>query len=145
MAADFPFSIDLNSLQFDQSLRSGNPDIDAEHEQLLHSAQDILYAASAGKPTREIQSRLDELVMAMSRHFAHEDQLMNQSGWSEAEQHAGIHRLLMAEATRLVEQHRATMASFLDIYRFVVGTLVRDHLATHDVEFHHYLQEQEGN
>jgi hemerythrin-like metal-binding protein len=143
--ATFKFEIDPATLNFDSHLASGNSQIDQEHRQLLDSARQLLAASSGGKNAREIQEMLDGLVHDMAVHFAHEDQQMIQSGWSEAAQHAGIHQLLMLEAKRLVEKHRANMASFLDIYRFVVGTMVRDHLAIHDLEFHHYLQKQSDN
>ena len=142
MAEHPHFDIDLSSLEFTDSLKSGNPEIDAEHIHMLKSAQDLIAASSGGRPSREVQALLDDLIRDMAVHFAHEDRVMNHTGWSEAEHHAGIHRLLMAEANRLAEQHRASMISFLDIYRFVVGTLVRDHLAIHDTEFHHFLEEQ---
>lgn len=143
--AAFNFDIDPASLNFDSQLASGNSLIDQEHRQLLDAARNLLAASSGGKGSREIQAMLDNLVRDMALHFIHEDQIMASSGWDEAAQHAGIHQLLMLEANRLVEKHRANLASFLDIYRFVVGTLVRDHLAIHDVEFHHFLQEQKDH
>jgi len=143
MAGYSPFELDLSSLDFNASLNSGDLVIDAEHVHLLASAKTLLSAASHGKPVREIQTLLDTLIRDMALHFAHEDRLMSKSGWSEAEHHAGIHRLLMSEAERLAEQHRSSLVSFLDIYRFIIGSLVRDHLAIHDVEFHHFLQEDQ--
>lgn len=143
--AFFPFEIDPATLNFDSLLASGNPEMDAQHRHILDCAKNLLTASSSGKNSKEIQVMLDKLVADLSAHFAFEDQMMRSSGWSEATQHAAIHTLLMVEANRLLDRHRANMISFLDIYRFIVGTLVRDHLAIHDVEFHHYLQEHKDN
>jgi hemerythrin-like metal-binding protein len=137
-----PFEIDPASLNFDNLLASGDERIDLEHRELLDAARALLTASSSGKNNKEIQTMLDNLVQELSHHFTHEDQIMHESGWSEAAQHAGIHQLLLVEANRLLDRHRSNMVSFLDIYRFIIGSLVRDHLAIHDVEFHYFLREQ---
>ena len=110
-----PFSIDASSLNFDESLLSGNATIDSEHRQLLAKAITLLNASTSGKHSREIQVLLDELAVDLANHFTHEDKIMADSGWAGARQHAEIHRLLMEEAHRLLEHHRANMVNFLDI------------------------------
>jgi hemerythrin len=88
-------------LAWSSELELGIPSIDAEHRRIV-SLLDVLHAALLERGAREtIAATLDELASFAALHWAHEEKLFAEVGFTEAPAHTEEHRLLAARVAEL--------------------------------------------
>jgi hemerythrin-like metal-binding protein len=115
------------------SLATGQPTIDAQHQELfrgiaaLHEAMTSRNASSV-----ETTKLLDYLVSFTKTHFSEEEGLMRRANYPDLERHQGVHRRLIAQLSELQQQRAAgARLSPLDVTAFLAAWL-RHHIGEVD-------------
>ena len=119
---------ELLRLIWDDLMCCGQTTIDTQHRRLFALANTLLDAEwdVNGQPpdTTPVQAFLDEAAA----HFRDEEALLRAAGYAEVEQHAGMHRVLLAQANDLLAQFKARSLPPGALFRFIVQDLMHDHM-----------------
>lgn len=84
---------------------TGFPPLDRPHRE-LHRCLRGLGAAVRARDAEDARGRVCLLAESLAEHFAEEEGLMREKGWSGLAHHAECHRFLLARV-RLLERHVA--------------------------------------
>ena len=113
--------------------------IDEDHKQLIALMNDYLNSAQRGEP--EVSKILDDLDMYAKRHFAAEQDSMEQSGYPGLLDHIRQHESLIFSLEKMMKR-------LLDVGKGVDAELVAMlrgwlclHIMSHDMKFASYLRE----
>ena len=74
-----------------KDLESGNATIDREHRELFDAVNRLMDACAKGQGRASIEPTLKFLLDYVNRHFAHEEQLHQQSGCPDLAAHKQFH------------------------------------------------------
>lgn len=77
--------------EFTKELETGNTIIDKEHRELIDAVNKLMDACSSGKGLDQVHKTSDFLNDYVKRHFAHEEQLQQQSGYPGFAAHKAFH------------------------------------------------------
>lgn len=75
-----------------RDLETGNPQIDAEHKQLIQAINRLLQACAAGNQGEALQEALSFLLQYTKTHFSHEETLQRQYHYPDYTNHLGYHQ-----------------------------------------------------
>ncbi len=102
---------------WDDSLKCGIAEIDAEHKQLIEAMNDLYIACYINPAPDDIRAFTDRLIEATRSHFAHEEAEMRRSRHPDLKGHQAEHRELLRDVTairdRCTERLDATSAQHL--------------------------------
>jgi diguanylate cyclase (GGDEF)-like protein/hemerythrin-like metal-binding protein len=112
---------------------SGNGVIDGQHKKLLDLCNVLLGRSLSHAPEAEIRRLLDGLNELCVRHFADEEEILEDIGYPELEEHKGLHRKLLSQANEIRARadsgEGATAGEYFD---FLVDTVVMRHIVKED-------------
>ncbi|MCM1578791.1 MAG: hemerythrin family protein [Ruminococcus sp.] len=112
-------------------LETGNPLIDREHRELIAAVNSLLRACSEGKGSAQMNETANFLSNYVNTHFAHEEQLQQQSGYPGYAAHKAFHdsykKKLSEVAAELSKEGMAGLFKFNE----QVGILIT-HIKTED-------------
>lgn len=127
---------------WDESMTTGIPAVDAQHQELFRQVNAFHTAMSQGKAAEELAKVLNFLGQYTVRHFADEERYMEQFKCPLAETNKAAHKQLLETFGRLREQFdqqggglRVTM----EIYRTLSEWLVK-HVKGVDSKLRHTVQ-----
>jgi hemerythrin-like metal-binding protein len=78
-------------LEWNEGLSVHIPEIDAEHQRFLRLIYELNEAIIGRMDVEEIKKRMRSLLDDAVKHFAHEEALFREWGYSEADEHAIKH------------------------------------------------------
>lgn len=84
-------------LKWDHRYELGHERIDAEHRIFLGLIVDFHEAASSGAPKEKLIRILREITKYADFHFVSEENIMAEHGYPEMDQHAQLHKALLAQ------------------------------------------------
>jgi hemerythrin len=122
-------------LEWRESFRMNIATIDVEHR-LLFTLVKQLHASS-------VRETLDELLEYVHTHFHHEQQLMDASGYPDADEHRLQHRHL---AERVAQHHASPdhwPSSRVEALRGFLNGWLESHILIHDLAFGRWYAESE--
>ena len=126
-------------LELTDSLRTGHPQIDAEHEKLFGCANMLIDAIGDSERFGEMAAKFFTMV---EEHFVNEINILKELGFPRVEQHARFHEEAVEEMAHLRRQLET--GSLLDMPELIqertVGLLVHD-ILQEDMEFKSFLSE----
>lgn len=131
-------------LVFDSRYRVGVQQVDLEHQKLFELAGRIhdSLALDVIVPMHEIRLAINELIKATESHFAHEELLMENSGYPNLESHRALHADLISRIRNFEAQvERAEQLTPVDVYEFLCSWL-GDHILTSDKMFGEFVSRQ---
>ncbi|MEO5337555.1 MAG: hemerythrin domain-containing protein [Magnetospirillum sp. WYHS-4] len=100
---------------------TGNAAIDAHHRRIAVQVNDLFDAWKAGGAPTALNSRLDEVLLEISDHFAAERSLVRGAGYAEWDTHEPIHdtmRERMGSIRAAVAQASSHTDGMIDAFRF---------------------------
>ena len=117
-----------------ETMATGAPALDADHQQLLRIVNAVELAMSASR-WDAIGGAFDALVRYTTDHFEREEKIMAMVGFPELDQHKRLHTELTAKARFLAERYKAAKE---DADRKKIAqtlhTFVQDWLVTHVIQ-----------
>jgi len=108
-------------VQWNPSYETGLQFIDQEHAGLVTQLNALIDRLAADAPIADWLPQLDQLIQAVSDHFAHEEQVMDNIGYPGYHAHRQQHLHLLQEVAEFRAQLTAagTSADALATLRFV--------------------------
>ena len=126
-------------LDWSDRFNTGISDIDQQHRRLVGFLNDLYAAMHAGKGREALGKVLIDLLAYTRTHFATEEQLMAEHGFSGLEDHKTIHQKMAQKVKVLNRQFRSgQIANPIQITNFLKNWLTR-HILETDMKFAPHL------
>jgi len=111
------------------------PRIDTQHKGLIGLINNLHTAMSEGRARTVLSGILDDLVDYTQRHFAFEESMLRQHGYSALPQHQELHRGLTAQVLELRDKLRAgKMTVTIETMQFLKNWL-SSHILSADMAY----------
>lgn len=126
--------------EFTSNLETGNAIIDKEHRELIDAVNKLLDACSEGKGRDSVKQTTDFLNNYVDRHFLHEEQLQQQSGYPGFKPHKLFHdnyKKTLKEITAGISSSGATISEMMKLNNHI-GILI-SHIRTEDKKLGAFL------
>ncbi len=98
-------SQDQELLHWNEAFMVQVPSMDNQHLGLFEAMNRLYQAVLDKSPAQLRKQRLDELLKLATRHFADEEQVMEQAGYPELRRHKQEHARLLAELDTLMQRN----------------------------------------
>ena len=95
----------------------GDPSIDAQHQQILGTINELYEALQKGKDRAVLKPILDRLLQYTLAHFEQEEQLMQEHAYPDSAQHKALHDKIRQKTGELCEH--AYLVTGQDLLRFL--------------------------
>lgn len=118
----------------------GVPKIDEQHKELVSRLNQVTAMGAESVSKEETQKTIDFLGEYIINHFGDEEALQKQSGYSEYEQHKGLHKIYVENFAKLKEEFTLNGASLkftLTLNKSLIEWIVH-HIKSVDVKFGQY-------
>lgn len=113
----------------------GHPEIDEQHKRLVGLINQLHEAMKAGGRPEDLMRIMNELVNYTRYHFAHEEKLMQQAGYSDLAAHQRVHRSMVEQVEKLRQEAGANRAGFsIKLMGFLKNWLT-DHILGSDMKY----------
>lgn len=125
-----------------KELETGNPQIDAEHQQLIQATNHLLEACAAGKGQQELRATVDFLRQYTLTHFLHEEALQLDHNYPDYPNHKRLHERFLKTVEDLSNRLYAqgpTTDLVAEINKRLAGWLL-NHIKTEDARVARHIQ-----
>lgn len=129
-----------------KELETGNPQIDAEHKNLIQASNDLLAACAAGQGRTELNKTIDFLQEYTKTHFSHEEALQMRSKYPDYANHKKLHQGFIRTVGDVSAQLKAegpTVQLVGEINKLLGGWLI-NHIKKEDVKVAKHIQAQKS-
>ena len=128
-----------------KELETGNAIIDSEHRELFAAVNRLMDACSAGHGRDHMMPMVNFLLDYVDKHFAHEEQLQNQSHYPGFFAHHAFHENYRQKLKDILSKISANGPTLIDVnaLNLHIGTLVA-HIKTEDKKLGTFLKGQSG-
>jgi hemerythrin len=111
------------------------PQIDGQHQQLVAIINELHAAMLQGTANAALGRILDELVRYAQSHFAYEEAMLQQRGYSSLTVHRAEHQKLTQQVADLQERFRAGKLTLsVQVMQFLKEWLA-NHILTRDMQY----------
>jgi hemerythrin len=94
-------------ISWDQSLETGDSEIDEQHRELFHRIDQLMAATQDRRARAEVGRLLTYLGDYVVGHFEAEERMMAEAGYPEAPTHRAEHQQFVEEYARIYQDYRA--------------------------------------
>jgi hemerythrin-like metal-binding protein len=133
------FKQKLLPLAFSEDFLSGLESIDRDHRELFEQANSLLAMFLHNAPHSQIEKSFQDILNLLSEHFEDEEYHMQAAGYPQIDKHKKLHRRLTQDAQNLMTSYHEGCLSFGELHRFLSYTVIRNHMADEDLDFHRFL------
>lgn len=126
--------------EFTKNLETGNAIIDKEHRELIDAVNRLMDACGDGKANVHVNETIKFLNDYVNRHFTHEEQLQQKSGYPEFTSHKAFHdgyKKKLIEITSGISKEGPTIAEMMKLNTHI-GVLIT-HIKTEDKKLGAFL------
>lgn len=127
--------------EWSDALSMSDPQIDAEHRQLIDLIRQLGDAVGKLEQGRQdVLDTLEALIKRTTAHFEHEERVLREHAYPAGGEHAQIHAALIGELDRAMQtlQDSDRVQQWVEVAQGV-DTLMRDHLEKEDSKYIAYL------
>ena len=135
----------MSLLTWKEEFSVGVPEVDHEHRQLIdliNKLCDRMCREAAGP--EEVSSFLGEIYLRISAHFALEEKLMRDHGYSGYHDHKADHENLLDELRDLMEDFEYGTLSDIEVVRTALENWFNGHFRGADARLHGALTARQG-
>ncbi|MES9993677.1 MAG: bacteriohemerythrin [Candidatus Thiodiazotropha sp.] len=126
---------------WDDKFSVGSAEIDRQHKALMDMANELKYELDGKRSIKTARRILKGLVDYTATHFSYEEQLMDQTGYSDAEAHKELHRKLVKDVMEYNERIEQGDEQVLgELMTFLKGWLI-EHIQKTDKQLGKHLQQ----
>jgi hemerythrin len=115
----------------------GDPSIDAQHSQIIGVINELYDAMQKGKDRDVLKSILDRLLQYTIAHFNHEENIMQECGYPDFDQHKKLHDKLRQKTIDWREN--VSLVTGHDLLRFLKEWWT-GHIQGNDKKYSPYLE-----
>ncbi len=115
-------------IEWDEKVSVGIPEIDADHKRFISLIDDLNRAILDRMEPEEIKKRLQFILDDTARHFAHEEKLLREWNYPDAEEHVRKHASVLNSLQAIQDQ---LFAYQMPAEWISVGIEVKDILINH--------------
>lgn len=127
-------------MKWQDSWNSGHKEIDKQHKKILKIVNSIIETIFKEGEYEVLENKLYDLLEHLEYHFEYEDSLLRELGYPYEYDHRMLHVELLKKIKNLIEkQKKVGNITHADIFEFIVGELVVEHLVKEDTKFFGYL------
>ncbi|MEV3822004.1 bacteriohemerythrin [Aeromonas dhakensis] len=128
-------SQDQELLHWNEAFMVQVPSMDNQHLGLFEAMNRLYQAVIDKSPAQLRKQRLDELLKLATRHFADEEQVMEQAGYPELRRHKEEHARLLAELDTLMQRNGTDDEEFnMELLVFLKNWLL-NHISKVDKQY----------
>ena len=115
----------------------GQETIDREHQELFRLSNVLLgKVATRSEEPAQYEEAFDALLAHVVKHFAHEEEILQEHAYESLREHAQIHQALVAQALKLRHPiDRESGVSVGELVDFLVTEVVARHMLNEDRKF----------
>lgn len=125
---------------WEESYSVGVEELDNHHKHLLSLGNSIFEASTERKEKEIINGLLGELRKDAEKHFAREEELMNESGYPEYEEHTTKHKRLNAEVHLFMKQFEDDHIDSNQLASFLIDWILL-HILHEDKRFQQHFNQ----
>ncbi|WP_421153883.1 bacteriohemerythrin [Aeromonas dhakensis] len=126
---------DQDLLHWNEAFMVQVPSMDNQHLGLFEAMNRLYQAVIDKSPAQLRKQRLDELLKLATRHFADEEQVMEQAGYPELRRHKEEHARLLAELDTLMQRNGTDDEEFnMELLVFLKNWLL-NHISKVDKQY----------
>lgn len=120
---------------------SGNLTIDEEHRQLVDIGNHLIYLTVSGAIPSQISNQIDQLILHVADHFAHEEEILEKVHYPLLAEHRKIHQKLLVQTSEEAFNYRNKPNKSPIFLAFVMNDLVIGHMQNEDRKFFSFFTE----
>jgi hemerythrin-like metal-binding protein len=122
---------------------TGHARIDEQHQALVARVNQLHEASQRGRGREEVRNTLMFLISYTLEHFKMEEELMDQTGYPQAQRHKELHHGLVVRLSELMQTYVSLGpgALTLSTMDFMAGWLV-EHFQGEDCRLAEFLRER---
>lgn len=124
LVGQFKLSENGKLISWNKGYSVGVTQMDSEHQRLIDIINNLYSAMRSGRSKEAIGTILDELVDYTKTHFAHEERLMRESGYTGFDEQKRAHEALIAQVIEIQGKYRAGTALGQEVMSFLKNWLV---------------------
>ncbi|MBI3793591.1 MAG: bacteriohemerythrin [Nitrospinae bacterium] len=121
-------------IDWTKALELGVPEMDKQHKKLVDIANRLNEQARGGAIAEAIEPTLNELVEYADTHFASEEQFLSQIGCPELGKQRGLHKKLMEDVGKFVDDFHGGKMVGVKLMKFVKAWLI-NHIQQEDNKY----------
>lgn len=92
----------MRNLKWNSSMGLGITSIDQEHQQIVHIINHLLYQIASGN-VADLKRDIYELLEYSKKHFHHEEELFEEFGYPDLEEHKKQHEIFVEKINKFSE------------------------------------------
>lgn len=127
-------------IDWSEEYTTGIPSIDEQHRHLLDLVNKFEEAGRRGRGSRIMSDILNDLAGYTQEHFAHEEKIMQESGFPGLEEHMARHRSLLQKVERFQFEFGTQDVKISAEVREYLQYWVRSHILQHDMAYVAHLE-----
>jgi diguanylate cyclase (GGDEF)-like protein/hemerythrin-like metal-binding protein/PAS domain S-box-containing protein len=120
---------------------SGNQTIDEDHKHLVDIGNHLTYLSVSGAIPAQISNQIDQLILHVANHFAHEEEILENVNYPLLAEHRKIHHNLLVQTSEQAFDYRNKPNKSPIFLAFVMNDLIVGHMQNEDRKFFPYLSE----
>ena len=125
----------MELIQWRDEFRSGIPEIDRDHEELIQEINELWKPVAAKKERQLIKEFLDRVHEDIAKHFSREEAIMEARHYDQYPEHKTQHQMLLTEIRDIADDYAEGFNDYdpEDMLQKRVSAWFTQHIATHDV------------
>lgn len=131
----------LINIDWGPFFKSGNDQIDKEHEQLISLSNEIISNCFKKDNKEEMLVLFKQLLDHVVKHFENEEKILEKYKYKEYEQHKLIHKDLAVKAKHMYESLESGIISPVTVVKYIVQDVVVGHIIKSDFDFFQLFNE----
>jgi len=126
-------------------LSMGVPEMDEEHRQFIARVNELNKAIIECEDKASVGRRMKLMLAQAAQHFAHEEALLDRSGFPQAAAHRARHAELTAQFDRVMKDFEETELSFVWALKGLsLKQRLVEHLLHEDMKYRDFMRAQKG-
>jgi len=124
LVGQFKLSETGKLINWSRSYSVGVSQMDSEHQRLIDIINKLYSAMRSGRSNDAVGTILDELIDYTKTHFAHEEKLMQESGYAGFDEQKRSHVALVSQIVEIQQKYRAGTALGQEVMSFLKDWLI---------------------
>ena len=127
---------------FNEMYHLGIKEIDNQHKRIIEMLNKLLQTFKLGNAEQTMLIELNELIDYTQYHFSYEEQLLERTGFPEAEQHADSHQLMLSKILTLRKDYYDNKFEVMYEILQILFRWATNHTTTLDSKYVMHLKRQ---